>query len=204
MAAVHWMQFNVTLSSLSRSAKCTIPALPDQTSACVFRFSIPKHKTRSCFLVFHFHKNTVAVKSQSLVNKIDGWAPSVKCSDRLCTQPASYLMLTKCSFFQSIAAAAWSWPLAFINNAVLRTSGDTPPWRAHWQVFFCVITTPVHIFQSQIFCSGMRNILHKSKGNLRNAGAKIVTYSKFHTDSTQMLGATVRNLVTTATWGPGI
>jgi hypothetical protein len=43
----------------------------------------------------------------------------------------------------------------------------------------------------------------KSSSHLKILGARNVTWSKFHTDDPQILGATVQNLVVRATWRPG-
>ena len=50
--------------------------------------------------------------------------------------------------------------------------------------------------------SGVHKFFKKSRSHLKIIGARNVIWNKFHNEDTQMLGATVQNLVATATWRP--
>jgi len=66
-------------------------------------------------ILFHFHENSGTRKTQSFVTTASR------------PHPTWHLMHSKGSFLQGTAATAWSWPLAIINNAEVRTSGAKTP-----------------------------------------------------------------------------
>ena len=51
---------------------------------------------------------------------------------------------------------------------------------------------------------GVNNLSGNPRNRLKIRGVGSLTEIKFHVEEPQILGSTVRNVIATATWGPGI
>jgi hypothetical protein len=74
------------------------------------------------------------------------------------------------------------------------------------QIWDCQFSRDVFMFSWRgllsfctVWCRGPQ-IFQKSRSHLKIPGARTVAWSKFHTHDPQILGATIQNLVTMATW----